>query len=261
VEHEPATEAYVRAINESPFVQKLLNRELPFQWAVTHMISDDPAKGKGRIGNERLMWPRLQQMLGTPAKELSLVSAYFVPGSAGVAYLTALSKRGVKISVFTNSLESTDVAVVHAGYARRRKPLIKAGIRLFEMKREYAAPSVKKDHKLISSSNSSLHAKTFVVDRSLIFIGSFNFDPRSARLNTENGFVIESPILANEITDVLDGWFPARSYEVSLSKAGKLQWTEQVNDKEIIHKKEPGAGFWRRLGVSILSKLPIEGLL
>jgi putative cardiolipin synthase len=256
----PAANAYIQAINESPFVQKMLARELPFQWAVTHMISDDPAKGKGRIENERLMWPRLQRMLGTPVKELTLVSAYFVPGSAGVEYLTALSKQGVKIAVFTNSLEATDVSVTHAGYEKRRKPLLKAGIRLFEMKREYAAPSIKKDHKL-SSSNSSLHAKTFMVDRARIFIGSFNFDPRSARLNTENGFVIESPVLANEIADALDGWFPVRTYEVSLSQAGALQWTEHVNGRQILHTKEPGAGFWRRVGVFIVSKLPIEWLL
>jgi hypothetical protein len=46
---------------------------------------------------------------------------------------------------------------------------------------------------------SSLHAKTFSVDRERVFIGSFHFDPRSAELNTELGFVIHSPALAKEI--------------------------------------------------------------
>lgn len=51
----------------------------------------------------------------------------------------------------------------------------------------------------MGSSGSSLHSKTFSVDRSRVFIGSFNFDPRSARLNTEMDFVIDSPALAQKI--------------------------------------------------------------
>ena len=42
----------------------------------------------------------------------------------------------VRITVLTNSLEATDVAAVHAGYAKRRKDLLAAGVRRFEMKRE-----------------------------------------------------------------------------------------------------------------------------
>ena len=46
-----------------------------------------------------------------------------------------------------------------------------------------------------------LHAKTFAVDGARIFVGSFNFDPRSAQLNTEMGFVIDSPALAVQIAE------------------------------------------------------------
>jgi putative cardiolipin synthase len=37
-----------------------------------------------------------------------------------------------------------------------------------------------------------------------VFIGSFNFDPRSIHLNTELGFVIESPALASLVATAFD---------------------------------------------------------
>lgn len=48
-------------------------------------------------------------------EEANLVSAYFVPARAGVKAFTAHARRGVSVNILTNSLEATDVAVVHAG--------------------------------------------------------------------------------------------------------------------------------------------------
>jgi putative cardiolipin synthase len=111
------------------------------------------------------------------------------------------------------------------------------------------------------SSASSLHAKTFSVDRSRVFIGSFNFDPRSARLNTEMGFVIDSSALADEIAGRFADEVPTRAYQVRLGDGGKLQWIERVDGVEIVHEQEPGTDVWRRLMVVMLSLLPIEWLL
>ena len=60
------------------------------------------------------------------------------------AKLPIRAQRGVKITILTNSLEATDVPAVHAGYAERRKPLLQAGIVLFEMKRAFAVAAAKK---------------------------------------------------------------------------------------------------------------------
>lgn len=163
-------------------------------------------------------------------------------------------------TTLTNSLEATDVAAVHAGYAKRRRPLLESGIALYEMKRSFSQPTLS-DRGLADSSGSSLHAKTFSVDRSRIFIGSFNFDPRSTHLNTENGFVIESPAMAQVLADAFVSSVPARAYQVRLSDAGSLQWIERHNGETVVHNEEPGAGFWRRSGVFFLSLLPIEWLL
>ena len=134
-EHHPDAAAYIAALARSSFVRDLLAHRLTFDWAATRMLSDDPAKGLGRAPEDALLWHRLEEILATPMRELRLVSPYFVPGSAGVEALAVIARQGVKVAVLTNALEATDVAVVHAGYAKRRKSLLAAGITLFELKR------------------------------------------------------------------------------------------------------------------------------
>jgi putative cardiolipin synthase len=260
VERDPAAAAYVQALARQPFVRDLLSRTLSFEWAATKMVSDDPTKGLGRAANGGLLTDRLRQAIGAPTSELELVSPYFVPGSEGVDAFAAMAGRGVKVTILTNSLEATDVAAVHAGYAKRRKPLLDAGVKLFEMKRA-ASGVATHDRALTGSSASSLHAKTFSVDRMRVFVGSFNFDPRSEHLNTEMGFVIDSPELARRIADIFATGVPERSYEVRLSPSRELQWVERSGSGEVVHDVEPGTTVWQRAMVSLMSILPIEWLL
>lgn len=152
--------------------------------------------------------------IGTPQRSLDLVSPYFVPRQAGVDAFAQLSAQGIQVRILTNSLEATDVAVVHAGYAKYRKPLLQAGIGLYEMRGrppEYADEDESLQLRLteLGSSGSSLHAKTFAVAEERAFIGSFNFDPRSVHLNTEMGLMIESPRLAQAISRSFSKTFPA----------------------------------------------------
>src|SRR6185295_7292830 len=104
----------------------------------------------------------------------------------------------------TNSLASSEANVVHAGYAKRRLELLRAGVQLYEIKTTAAQQAREEKISLGSSSSSALHAKVFAVDRSRIFVGSFNFDLRSAKLNTEMGVVVESARLASSLAEALD---------------------------------------------------------
>ncbi len=260
IEREPAALAYVDAIRSSLFVQDLVNVRLPLHWVATRMVSDDPAKALGRASPDGLVTHDLRTIFGDPATELDIVSPYFVPGSAGTEAFTEWSRRGVKIRVLTNSLEATDVAAVHAGYAKRREALLRGGVALYELKRSSALGGIRVIGKL-GSSGASLHAKTFSVDRARVFVGSFNFDPRSARLNTEMGFVIDDPVLARQIEESFSGAVPMNAYEVSLSRSGRMFWTERRDGAVIRHDHEPGAPIWVRAFVSVLSHLPIEWLL
>ena len=99
------------------------------------------------------------------------------------------------------------------------------------------------------------------MDRSRFFVGSFNFDPRSRKLNTELGFVIDSPASGAENRSGIYESIPANSYEVRLSNTGQFYWIEHRGDKLVRHDKEPGTSWWLRAAVWFLSLLPIEWLL
>lgn len=252
--------SYVKAMNELPLVRQLLDGSIELEWALTRMVSDDPSKGLGQAQKHEMLPERLGRIFGVPKKELFVVSSYFVPTQVGVDYLSGLAENGVDVTVLTNSLEATDVAAVHAGYAKRRKPLLESGVHLYEIKKQTSGAAFR-DRGLTGSSASSLHAKTLSVDAERIFIGSFNFDPRSARLNTEIGFVIDSPKLAQQLPDAIKQQAVDIAYQVCLSDTGKLRWVERRDGQTIVHTVEPGASLWRRMGVWILSHLPIEWLL
>lgn len=256
---QPARRSDAAAAAGSRFHDDLLAGRLRFEWAPVRMVSDDPAKALGLAGAEDLLWMQLQRAMPPTAREVQLVSPYFVPTARGTEFFTALAARGVQVSVLTNALEATDVPAVHAGYARWRKPLLEGGVRLYEMKRS-TPPRAPGPARRTGSSSSSLHAKTFAIDRQRIFIGSFNFDPRSARLNTELGFVIESRSLATAMAEAFARQVPQRAYTLRL-ESGQLQWLEQDPGGDRLHVEEPNAGWWTRLFVRILSLLPIEALL
>jgi phosphatidylserine/phosphatidylglycerophosphate/cardiolipin synthase-like enzyme len=113
----------------------------------------------------------------------------------------------------------------------------------------------------VGSSTSSLHAKTFSIDRSRVVIGSFNFDPRSLDLNTELGFVIDSAALASAVDEAYIRNVPLTAWQVTLTEAGELQWTGQVDGEPVRHDEEPDAGFWRRAGAAMIRLLPVDWML
>ncbi|MET0856607.1 MAG: phospholipase D-like domain-containing protein, partial [Telluria sp.] len=134
-------------------------------------------------------------------------------------------------------------------------------VRLYEMRRSWPLEDRRRRPGPLISSGSSLHAKTFAVDGAHIFIGSLNFDPRSINLNTEMGFLIASPAMARQLKERLDSGLAERAYEVRLAPDGALYWIERTQGAVIRHDTEPGASVWLRIGVRILSWLPIDWLL
>jgi cardiolipin synthase C len=266
VETNPAAAAYVAALRKTTDVRRLMEGTLPLEWAKTRLVSDDPAKTQGEAAPDSLVLAQLHAILGDPQHELDLVSPYFVPGEAGTRYLTGLAAKGVDVRVLTNSLEATDVAAVHSGYARRRKALLEGEVKLFELRRA-ATPHTASEASTsaggsgFGSSGSSLHAKTFAVDGERVFVGSMNFDPRSLRLNTELGLVIESPVLAQRIQTMFWIQVPQLAYEARLDANGSLYWIKRTGDTVTRYDTEPNTTWSTRLSVWFFSTLPIEWLL
>ena len=263
VRADPVSRNYIEALGRAPQVRELLSGNLALEWADAQLVHDDPAKTLDTSGRtDILLLSGLLQSLARPERSFDLVSPYFVPGKEGTAVFAALAARGVQVRILTNSLAATDVSAVHAGYAKRRHDLLRAGVKLYELKPSAVAEAPETKHKVLGSSSASLHAKTFALDHSRIFVGSFNFDPRSALLNTELGLLIDSPALAARLDAAFDNDLPKAAYEVRLSADGDdLEWIAQTPAGEQRYTREPGAGFWRRAAVGLMSILPIEWLL
>jgi len=256
----PGSERYTRAIRDSELARDLAAGQLPFIWATTHLVVDDPAKGLGKSAKGADLARRLEETLHhRVGEELLIVSPFFVPRAIGRDMLIGLAQRGVSIRVLTNGAESADVDAACAAYRTYRKHLLKAGVDLFELKRGSGRTVSEEAH----GAATSLHAKTIAIDRAQIFVGSFNFDPRSANLNTEIGLVIDSPELAGALSRSFEEAVPLHAYELELDEEENIVWLERAAGGEEPQRltHEPGAGFWRRMWLGSLAILPIEGQL
>lgn len=257
----PGAQDYARAVARSSFTQQLLDRSLPLHWARVQLLSDDPAKALGRAQRADLLLPQLDAALGQPRHSVDVVSPYFVPTTSGVAAFARLRQAGVRVRVLTNSFEATDVPAVHAGYAKHRKSLLAEGVTLYEMRSLVPEDKGRPLLQRLGSSGSSLHAKTFAVDGERVFVGSLNFDPRSALFNTELGFLIDSPALARQAAQAFDAQIPLQSYRVNLGPDGALQWHAGVGNPPPVYDTEPHTSWWSRGMVWLLMRLPIDWLL
>jgi putative cardiolipin synthase len=251
---------YASRLMKTDLAAQLIQRHLVLDWARAQLLADVPGKiMQTPETTSTLPYDRLRELAGQAVEELILVSPYFVPGEQGVAALREIRNRNVKVRVLTNSLASSDVAAVHAGYSRYRVALLAMGVELHELKPIVPAGRRRKRRVMFGSARASLHAKTYVFDRKRIVIGSMNLDPRSMYLNTELGLLIESGNLAAEVAESFDELADADySYRVELAGDGSLQWHGEDDGVKTIYHHDPQASIWRRLAVRILDLFPIE---
>jgi putative cardiolipin synthase len=275
---EQAEADYAQALKSSGLAEGLAAGRLAFSYGKARVVADDPMKTlQETVDDASRLLPNLLPEFESLRSELVLVSPYFVPGDAGVDRLRALVQRGVKVKVLTNSLASTDVLPVHAGYQKYRRALLEAGVELYELK-PTAAPAARHDRpsgsrndgdkpSLSGSSHASLHAKTMAFDRRALFVGSMNLDPRSVFTNTEIGVVVEQAELATLHAEHLVGQLADIGFRVELRSADgpdsapRIEWVTNQEGQEIRYSREPMAGSWLRFKTWLFSLMPIEHLL
>jgi len=219
-------------------------------WQPVHFISDAPGKndGKAGLGGGGISTDLLFDKIRSAQHSILIQSPYLIMPKGGIELLAALNKRGVRTRISTNSLASTDNIPAFSGYHRQRPRLLNAGIELFEFKPH---PGIQSDlierYPMLAEKNPvfALHAKSMVIDDRLIFIGTFNLDPRSANLNTEVGVLIESEELARQLTESIErDMLPENSWRTTNKFAPDF---------------EVGRG--KRLQLGFVNLLPIEPLL
>ena len=257
--------AYLQRLQDSDLAQQLRSGDLRPVWAQGRVFADPPDKLlKSTSDVESRMIRELLPYLESAEKELIVSSPYFVPGRKGVAFFRKLREKGVKVRILTNSLASTDVSIVHAGYARYRKALLRMGVELWELNEVTSREERKAMHEgYIGKSKSSLHAKVFVADRETVFIGSLNLDPRSVIQNTEIGVVFHSPEIGGRLAAEFDEEIGKAAWRLELvqdEETGqeRILWHGLSGGKEVTLESDPHTGFLRRLGVYLMMWLPIE---
>lgn len=190
-------------------------------------------------------------------QEVLISSPYFIPGDGFLAGLKEFAEKGVRFKILTNSLASTNHAIVHSAYKKYRRPVVENGAELYESRDDAAVKSIY-DTPPVRSKHLGLHSKVIVVDRHLIYLGSLNLDPRSIYINMEFGLTIDSPDLGEEIAAVLDQHFaPENSWRVKLDEKGRLSWVSSAGTID----KEPARSTWQRISVGFFGLLPIEDQL
>lgn len=219
-------------------------------WQEVVFISDVPGKNDGESGLQGggESTTRLINVVKGAKESILIQSPYLILPEGGIELFAELVKRGVRIRVSTNSLASTDNIPAFSGYHGQRTELLEAGVELFEFKPD---PGVRETlierYPSISESNAvfALHAKSMVIDNSIIYIGTFNLDPRSANLNTEVGALIESEELASQLS---------KSIERDMLPENSWQSTLDFNPDAVVSRT-------RRLRMWFNKMLPAEQLL
>ncbi len=253
---------YKERLGALAVVSELEAGTLPLEWTDVRLISDSPLKTLRKAKSDQLLIGKIDRLMDDVRESIDVISPYFVPGKRGVDDFSLLEKKGVEVRILTNSMSANDVKLVHSGYAKYRTKLLKAGAELFELKAQHSPPDNRRDAGIGGSSGSSLHAKTFATDEKRVYIGSFNFDPRSVQLNTEMGFLIESAAMARQLKHGFDETLPDIAYRLELNDNRRLEWL----DRSAIggprrHHVDPATSLIERAVVKLVGYLPIQWLL
>jgi putative cardiolipin synthase len=236
-----------QAIASVPETFPQLAREL--QWSTVDFISDMPGKNDGRagLGGGGLSTAALAALLESAEQEVLIQSPYLVLSDPAMALFRRTLKRGVRIRICTNSLASTDNLQAFSGYRSQRKALLKMGIELHEFRpHPQVEQEVMQRYAALRTRFPvfAIHAKTLVRDRTAVFIGTYNLDPRSENLNTETGVIIHDPVQAARVAAAIDtDMLPANSWNPATDKP------------------DVAAGFMKRMKVRFWQMLPLRAVL
>lgn len=263
-----------RAIADSDFAKDVRHRRVEMTVAKrAELYYDYPEKVASDEQNTSThISAQIGAHLGQADQKILIISPYFIPSDTLMQHIIDMRAKGVEVTVITNSLASTDVFPVYSGYRWFIEDLLKAGVRLYELKPQSFA-TITRSRKWLKSHRTSLHTKMIVIDNDLLVVGSANLDPRSNKLNTELILVIDSPSMVKEkwslVRKLLSeenfyrlSWerYPSSFEEDGIPSFGPVWHTTEKGEKRVYYAP-PHSGFWRTLGTDLLSFLPIEGYL
>lgn len=245
-------------VNFEPEIRAIINDAAEYfpallqamAWEDVVFLSDVPGKNSGEsgLGGGGESTNQLINAVKNAKETVLIQSPYLIMPEGGIELFAELVSRGVQIRISTNSLASTDNIQAFSGYQGQREDLLEAGVELFEFMDE---PNIREElidrYPRIADNNPifAIHAKSMVIDSKILFIGTFNLDPRSANLNTEVGILVESPELARQV---------ARSIERDMLAGNSWQTTVDFNPDFVVSRGKRFKTWFNRI-------LPMEPVL
>lgn len=210
-------------INNMPIAIEEIQQQQQLQWLPNvEYISDQPGKNQANkfLAGGGVSTDKLIKLINSAEKSVVIQTPYLITTKSTREILRNLVANGVDIKILTNSLASNDNLEAFSGYQRDRNALLKTGVKIFEFK-----PNAEIRQKIMSEVMHKqlaqppifgLHAKSMVIDDHTAVIGTYNFDPRSANLNTENLVVIPSEKIAQEVKQgMLEEMQPENAWAIS----------------------------------------------
>lgn len=227
-------------VNFEPEIREIINNAAHYfptllqamTWEDVVFLSDVPGKNSGEfgLGGGGESTDRLVNAVKSAKESVLIQSPYLIMPEGGIELLEKLVARGVRVRISTNSLASTDNIQAFSGYQGQREELLAAGVELFEFMDE---PSIRDQlidrYPRIADNDPifGLHAKSMVIDGRIVFIGTFNLDPRSANLNTEVGMLVDSFEIGRQVT---------ASIERDIAPGNSWQTTEDFNPDFVVSR-------------------------
>jgi putative cardiolipin synthase len=210
-------------------------------WAKARVLYDQPPTEKGSQPVQ--MAQEIGRMAQQAQSDIFIISPYFIPNTGDIDTFRELTQSGVKIKILTNSLASTDVVIANTAYKRYRKKLLETGIDLYELRADAKRTEFYGTHP-IRAKWLCLHAKVIIFDRTKVYVGTMNLDPRSTIKNTEIGLLVESPQLAEHLHRAFEQDLkPDNSWRVQQDENGLIFWKSR-GDKRYT---QPAKSFWQRI--------------
>ena len=258
---------YQEKLDANEPLASVLAGRASLDWADALVTYDSPYKGKRLAAGEgvsSLLFAPVAEAIRATRSELTLVSPYLVPAPDEMRLLQELREKQRTVRILTSSLEAESSHAAQAGYMHYRLPLLESGVQLYEIRaRPESTRGTGQSAKLSRHGHFSLHAKLLVFDRSGVYVGSMNYDQRSRRLNTENGAIIHSGVLAEQAARHFDHMTqPENAYAVRLDvkQPGdpELTWSTVESDQPLVLRDEPARSAWQKFEVHFLELFPID---
>jgi len=213
-----------KKIKDMPSTIEEIQQRQTLQWLTgVEYVSDIPGKNNQTefLSGSGISTERLVKLLQSAKQSVVIQTPYLITTKYTRSHFKKLVDKGIEVKILTNSLASNDNLEAFSGYQRDREELLKTGVQIYEFK-----PDAQIRRKIMSEVMQEqlkqppvfgLHAKTMVIDDDIAVIGTFNLDPRSTHLNTENFVVIPSIKMAGEVKQgMLEEMQPENAWRITL---------------------------------------------